>query len=144
MNDDVNEGKEFFIYNGQKGCHIHITLDGNVCHTCDERCYVPQLATHVKVHPSVKAIKERAYNCCVRLTTMIFNERLKEIGEDAFSGCKSLHEISIPPAVKAIKKMVFYFCSQLTTVQIGEGVEEIGGAAFDRSKITSSYHHPLH
>jgi hypothetical protein len=41
---------------------------------------IPRDVTHVKVHPSVKAIKDRAFSSCSQLKIVNFGERLEEIG----------------------------------------------------------------
>ena len=72
--------------------------------------------THVKVHPSVNAIIDRAFSDCTQLTSVTGGKGLKEIGYGAFGWCKLLHEILIPNTVKVIKYPTFYQCLWLMTV----------------------------
>jgi hypothetical protein len=60
--------------------------------------------------PSVRAIKDRAFNHCLGLTTAILNDGLEEIGVYAFSECMSLVHITIPPYVRVIKAHAFENC----------------------------------
>jgi len=44
---------------------------------------VPKYVIRIKIHPSVKVIKERAFEKRVQLTTVTPNDGLEEIGERA-------------------------------------------------------------
>ncbi len=66
--------------------------------------------THVRIHSSVRAIKE-AYYERRQLAIVILNEELEEIGLAANAHCTSLREIIIPNAVRAIKEGAFSSCS---------------------------------
>ena len=67
---------------------------------------VPRDVTHVRIHSSIRAIKEAFYERR-QLVTVILGDGLEEIGVDTFKGCKSLQEINIPNAVKRIKMKAF-------------------------------------
>ena len=51
------------------------------------------------------------------------------IGEEAFSGCKSLKAISIPYAVTSIGKRTFYECQALENVTFHNLLTKIGEEA---------------
>ncbi len=67
--------------------------------------------THVKVHPSVKVIKWKAFYKCMQLRTVIFIKGLEVIGWRAFSNCTLLKKIVIPPTIKVFEAYEFYHCS---------------------------------
>ena len=52
------------------------------------------------------------------------------IGNDAFSGCGGLAEITIPDSVTGIGKWAFFECSGLTEITIPDSVTSIGECAF--------------
>ena len=52
------------------------------------------------------------------------------IGEEAFSGCTGLTEVTIPNSVTMIGNYAFASCQGLTSVTIPNSVTEIGGGAF--------------
>ena len=52
------------------------------------------------------------------------------IGDNAFSGCRSLTSINIPEHVRHIGIMAFSYCSNLTLINIPKSVESISRGAF--------------
>ena len=107
---------------------------------------IPRDVTHVKVDPSVKAIRFQAFRGCSRLRTVNLGKALEEIGVGAFERCESLHEIVVSPSVKAIKTHAFRGCSKLTSVNLSQsqGLEEIGEGSFMSANryVRSSSPHP--
>ena len=65
-----------------------------------------------------------------KLTTIVLPKTLKEIGDDAFSGCSSLTNITIPSSVTTIGWQAFSCCSSLTNVTIPNGVTTIRRGTF--------------
>ena len=107
-----------------------IDLEGYFVYHGREGEIVPEDVIRVWVHPSVKVIKKGAFYERMRLTTVILNYGLEEIGEEAFYMCTSLQHIDVPPTVKSIKDYAFRECSMLTTVTLHDGLEEICEEAF--------------
>lgn len=64
-------------------------------------------------------------------------EALLHIGEEAFSGCSSLANISIPVSLTSIPDKLFYNCSSLKTVTLPKGLTYIGEEAFSGTSIGS-------
>jgi hypothetical protein len=64
------------------------------------------------------------------LSSIVFNENIKEIPQRCFHGCKNLAEIRIPETVYSIKREAFSDCMNLKKVIIPEGVREIQAHAF--------------
>ena len=91
---------------------------------------IPEDVTHVRIHSSVRAIKNYAFYDRRQLRIVILNDELEEIGVWAFSSCESLEEIIIPNAVREITVNAFGKCSGMTRVTLGDGLEEIGRYAF--------------
>ena len=85
INNDTTDKQDYFLYT--KG---------------QERWDILRDVTHVRVHPSVKAIKDYAFWDCRQLVTVILGNSLEEIGEGSFGQCTSfLIGIIIPPTIKA-------------------------------------------
>ncbi len=111
MSNADDEGA-YFIYTGQ------------------ERADIPQDVIRIRVHPSIRVIKDNAFEGCRQLTIVILGKGLEEIGVRAFARCTSLREIVIPPAIRVIEGGAFAGCSELAIVILGEGLEEIRVMAF--------------
>jgi hypothetical protein len=93
---------------------------------------IPYDVTHVRVHSSVRAIQAYAFANCRKLSTVILNHGLEEIGHGAFANCTSLINIAIPPTVRVIKAQAFDGCYELKAAILNNGLEEIGAHAFLR------------
>ena len=61
---------------------------------------------------------------------MTIGNSVTDIGDEAFSSCFNLTEVSIPNSVTSIGDEAFYFCTDLKTVTIGNSVKSIGDKAF--------------
>jgi len=95
-----------------------------------EGAAVPQDVVRVRVHPSVTAIPEEAFQERTKIEEVELCEGLLEIGGAAFSGCGSLANISIPSSVTLIGIAAFSYCDKLEEVVLREGLLEIGESAF--------------
>ena len=91
---------------------------------------VPEDVKHVRIHSSVRRIKDKAFWWRTQLRIVILNEELEEIGAYAFCYCESMEQIDIPDNVRKIKRQAFYCCRRLTRATLGSGLEEIGEYAF--------------
>ncbi len=107
-----NDKREYFVYNGQEG---------------DD---VPEDVIRVRVHPSVRAIKDWAFWGRRGLAIVILNNGLEEIGYQDFFGCTSLGRIAIPDAVRAIKDGALHDCFGMKSATLGDRLEEIGEDIF--------------
>ncbi len=65
-----------------------------------------------------------------KLNTVIINEGVTTIGQDAFLYCSGLTSVTIPSSVTTIEKGAFYGCTGLSSVTIPSGVTTIGQDAF--------------
>lgn len=86
--------------------------------------------TRINVKSGAVSIAEGAFYLEENLSSVIFPEGLKYIGDAAFGSCSKLKKITIPGSVKEIGSRAFEHCDRLHTVKIGEGVEKIGTGAF--------------
>ena len=64
------------------------------------------------------------------ITTLIIEDGVTSISEQAFVGCSSLTSVTIPASVETIGMYAFYGCNSLTSIEIPSGVTTIGKFAF--------------
>ena len=68
----------------------------------------------------VKTIGNHAFTCCDSLTSVIIPESVTNIGDSAFADCSSLTIIYIPNSVTSIGKSAFYQCGRVKEVHISD------------------------
>ena len=77
----------------------------------------------------LKSIGERAFESS-GLKEAILPEGLEFLGESAFSKCSMLLRVTLPKKIDTILNNTFYECSLLTSILIPENVKTIGSLAF--------------
>ncbi len=65
-----------------------------------------------------------------RITTVVIDEGVTKIGNDAFQNCQNLTSVTIPNSMTSIGRQAFLLCHGLTSVTIPPGVTDIGTQAF--------------
>jgi hypothetical protein len=91
---------------------------------------VPKNVRHVKLHPSVKEIRDYAFAERWSLVEVEFSEGLERIGGAAFHSCQNLKHINkLPSTLREIGKAAFHNCRNLDSIEFPEGLQVIGGNA---------------
>ncbi|MCM1315656.1 MAG: leucine-rich repeat protein [Prevotella sp.] len=72
----------------------------------------------------------------VEIPDKIDGKTVRDIGDNAFSGCSELSQIIIPDCVKNIKQSAFNGCSNLTTIDLPDNLSTIGSCAFANCGFT--------
>jgi hypothetical protein len=78
----------------------------------------------IAISPSIRAIKNWAFNGCLGLTTVTFGNGLEQIGWKVFARYASLIRIAIPPSVTAIHEEALIECSNLMNVRSYNEIKE--------------------
>lgn len=89
-----------------------------------------RLLTNVQEKDIPDSYKGNEHAEWVLLSTLFIPDSVTEIGDWAFSECKSLIHVKIPQSVTKIGKGVFNCCKNLQMVRIPNSVIEIGDNAF--------------
>ena len=98
-----------------------IVLDDDAaCFVYTGQANVPDRVIRVRVHPSIRVIRARAFLSQSRLISVELHDGLEVIEREAFYECRSLREMLFPPSVRAIKEGAFCWCSVLTTAILNE------------------------
>lgn len=83
---------------------------------------------------SLKRIGEKAFCDCQQLSNIDFGNGIKEIGSCipsyTFQSCISLEKISFPEQIRSIGNSVFWNCSNLKEVNLNNGLVKIDAGAF--------------
>jgi len=104
---------------------------------------VPDGVIRVRVHPSIKVIRAKAFFRQSRLIGVELHDGIEVIEKKAFEDCRSLREMLFPPSVRAIKDFAFSKCLGLTTAILNDGLEEIGGLGILRMRVGTHQHTPF-
>ena len=61
-----------------------------------------------------------------QIKTVVFEEGMTTICDEAFSACNNLESVVLPDSLKEIGKSAFAYCRSLKSINIPEGVKKIG------------------
>ena len=92
--------------------------------------YLDKNATSGTIPEGVTEIGEDAFSGCKSLSSVVIPSSVTKIGRGAFEDCKSLASVVIPSSVTEIGKLAFEGCYSLSSVVIPPSVTEIGVDAF--------------
>lgn len=65
------------------------------------------------------------YFGCYQLKTIVFNNRLKKIGDSAFTNCMQLESIELPNSLETIGIEAFHRCINLKHVKFPKNLKNI-------------------
>ena len=92
----------------------------------------------VIINDGVTSIGQDAFYQCTNLTSVTIPISVISIGNYAFQECASLTSITIPDSVTSIGRNLFFRCTGLTSVTIGNSVTSIGDYVFNQCKSLTS------
>jgi len=78
------------------------------------------------------------------ITSIKIPEGVIEIGENAFSNCKSLTEISFPSTLERIHNSAFSGCANISELNLPDNLKHIGNNAFDGLVLLQTLVLPQH
>ena len=87
--------------------------------------------TSIDIPSSVKTIGQNAFSGCRSLESINLPENLESIGWSAFSGCSKLKSLVIPNNIASIGIEAFLRCTSMETVTIPGNNISIGWSAFE-------------
>lgn len=86
---------------------------------------------------TVREIWSEDDNASKEIETAYIGDRITEIDDFAFYGCKKLTTVHIPSSVKKIGQEAFAYCKSLRRIVIPESVQKIGDFAFSHCDFLS-------
>lgn len=121
-------GKNAFTPNGW-GRNDNNVIPDNITEIGD-RAFAGCGVLEVTVPSSVKKMGEGAFAGCCYLETVVIEDGLTEISDEAFCECDNLTSVKLPQSIKKIGKKAFFMCQELSDINIPTGLTEVGYAAF--------------
>jgi BMFP domain-containing protein YqiC len=113
--DHADDGDDVFVYMGG-----------------DQR--VPRDVTHIRVHKSVKTIRQSAFRNCGNLVSIEMHDGVEIIEKYAFGNCFSLRRIKLA-GVRGIEDGAFSCCTELADVEFGDKLKTIGNNSFQFTSL---------
>ena len=87
--------------------------------------------TDVVVPSSAGKVKDYQFAFYERLHSIVIEDGITEIGNDAFKYCTGLTSASLPQSLQSIGLEAFYYCEQLTGLSLPRSLQSIGDYAFN-------------
>ena len=84
----------------------------------------------VTISPDVRLIDQRAFQSCLNLKEVVFNEGVETINDFAFLYCQSIRGIKLPNSLKSIGEQAFSGCESAATLTFGSGMTHLGSGSF--------------
>lgn len=97
------------------------------CSTDVETVEIPEKIDNT----TVRDIGDNAFSGCSALIQITIPDTVKTIGASAFNGCSSLKSIELPVRLQKIGFNAFYSCTNLSSIEIPNSVTTIEGFAFN-------------
>ena len=102
-----------------------------------DNCLKDSAVEQIVLPSTVKEIGDYAFSGCKSLISVTLQEGLETIGDHAFSGCENLTSVTLPEGLVTIGERAFNNCENLTSVNLPEGLETIGAYAFCLTRLES-------
>ena len=84
----------------------------------------------VRLPVGLTRIGDEAFSNCHGLENITLQETLEHIGERAFAECNGLTKLSLPDGLTSLGTRAFYLCENLADVTLSAGLTSIGEEVF--------------
>ena len=110
-----------------KNYRVTIVGCGDIHSSWNNTDYAP---VSIVIENGVTGIGNNAFYQCTRLKSVTIPDSVAFIGDSAFYGCSVLGGVTIPDSVTRLGSYAFYGCSSLTDITIPDSVTQLGYYAF--------------
>lgn len=84
----------------------------------------------------MKTLKPYVFQGVSSIKSLVIDNGVRLISQNAFKNCKNLQAVVIPSSVDSIGMSAFSGCSSLASVQLPEGIKTIASSAFSNTGLT--------
>lgn len=85
----------------------------------------------IEIIDGITGIGEEGFSGCTELTEISIPDSVTEIGAGAFFRCSKISEIDLPPKLTRIERHTFHGCDKLVSVWIPGGITLLGDMCFE-------------
>lgn len=125
MNDVTSLNKAFF--KGDLSSLKDVKFDEDCpLETIGESAFAGTAIESITLPDKVRSIGNSAFSGCTSLTSIKLPEELATLGNSVFSGCEALEEIDLPASLIDAGDALFSGCTSLTSIEGAEGLTTIG------------------
>lgn len=108
------------------------------CNYLSTYCFLATKIKKVYIKSTVRSLGDNAFYNCNNLSSVIFEEGVKQINYYAFGSCGNITSITIPSSVQTIHNYAFASCSKLSSVNFKKGIENLYYHSFEYCSALSS------
>ena len=108
----------------------------------NDHAFVGSWITGILIPDSVRTIGNEVFSGCRTLEWVEMPETLESLGSFAFYNCESLVSVSLPSGLKELKDSVFRNCKALSFVSLPSSLEVIEKQAFAGCQVLSDLQFP--
>lgn len=129
INTDYMECPQSLIAIGEKAFYRNRI---SVCNFSDSIQYIGWEAFYgcsnlcagqLSLPKDLRYLEAEAFAGCVKIASVVFHDKIKEIGSHAFRGCSALKTAYIPDSVEKVGSGVFDDCPNLESICIPKGTK---------------------
>lgn len=91
---------------------------------------IPGTVTYNEETYSVIRITSSTFWNCGKITSLVIQDGVKEIGSQAFQGCSKLQSVTLPNSLVELESNVFSGCKKLKNVTLSENLTKISQGTF--------------
>lgn len=126
---DFEIGGIYYGYNANNQT-VYVTKDYTKEQSYVGSVIIPQTVTYNGRTLDVAEIGENAFSNCKDLYNVSLPNSIKTIGPSAFKGCEGIVSISLPSSIKSMGYAAFSGCTGMKTIELPNTIEKIEGELF--------------
>lgn len=136
--DDFVIESGYVSYKGtQEVVKIPALINGQVVRGISRGAFEESGVIAVSFPDSVIELCDSAFDSCIDLKQIDFNEGLIKVGNYCFQSCWFLNSVSFPKSLKIIESYAFDECIRLKEILFNGDIEHIGAYAFSETSVVS-------